>query len=143
MNLRLIAHHPRAYLGQTARGLNLYWIPYWTKMIDGDNAIAKLLWYGIQALIVAVFLFEMVVVTGLLVGSYILNRDSGFTGDRWVVFLLAISIIFQIVIVSYAVMGMGDPRYRSVTDLLILFAIAVFGDWAWKMWHTSRLSSGD
>jgi hypothetical protein len=41
-------------------------------------------------------------------------------------------------IVSYAVIGDGNARYRSVTDLLIVFAVALIADWGWTMWHASR-----
>ena len=137
MNLRLIVHHPEAYIEKISRGTNGYWFPYETKVI-GNNVILKVLWYGLQFLIGATFLLELTVLIGLFVGSRILNRDFDLAGDRAVVYLLAIAIIYQTMIVSYVVIGSGDARYRSVTDLLIIFAVALIADWGRTMWRANR-----
>lgn len=137
MNLRLIVHHPEIYMEQIARTSNVYWFPYETKMIV-NSRVLKVAWYGLQILVLATFLLELTVLAGLFVGSHILNREFEFAGNRAVVYLLAIAIVFQTMIVSYAVIGDGNARYRSVTDLLIVFAVALIADWGWTMWHASR-----
>jgi len=137
MNLRLILHHPEVYLEAIARSSNVYWFPYETKVI-ANSLILKAVWYGLQILMVTAFLLELTVLAGLFVGSHILNRTFDFAGDRAVVYVLAIAIVFQTMVVSYAVIGQGNARYRSVTDLLIIFGVALIADWGRTMWHASR-----
>ena len=50
------------------------------------------------------------------------GEDILFTGGRALVFVLAAAVIFQTQIISCLMVGGEIPRYRSVTDLLILFA---------------------
>jgi hypothetical protein len=106
--------------------------------VIANSLILKAVWYGLQILMVTAFLLELTVLAGLFVGSHILNRTFDFTGDRAVVYVLAIAIVFQTMVVSYAVIGQGNARYRSVTDLLIIFGVALIADWGRTMWHASR-----
>jgi hypothetical protein len=137
MNLRLILHHPEGYLETIARGANMYWFPYETKIIV-QPSVLRPAWLGVQLLVSAVFLLEITVLGGLAVGSRIINRKLIYLGDRALPHLLALAIIFQTMIVSFLVIGSGSPRYRSVTDPLILFDIALVADWGLTTWYASR-----
>jgi hypothetical protein len=137
MNLGLILHHPEVYLEQIARGSNAYWFPYATQLIT-KRPFWKASWYGLQILVVVAFLFELTVLIGLFVGSRLLNRALDLGRERAMVYLLAITIIFETMIVSYAVIGSGSARYRSVTDLLLLFAVALITDWGQTTWRTNH-----
>jgi hypothetical protein len=137
MNLRLILHHPEGYLETIARGANMYWFPYETKIIVRPSVLRPV-WFGAQLLVSAVFLLQITVLVGLGVGSRIINRNLIYLGDRALPHLLALAIIFQTMIVSFLVIGSGSPRYRSVTDLLILFDVALVADWALTIWYASR-----
>jgi hypothetical protein len=138
INLHLIVHHPEAYLEQIARTANADWFPYTTKVEASNNPILKGSWYGLQILIVGMFFLESMVLAGLFVGSWILNRGFDLVGDRAAVYLLAIGIVWQTIIVSSAVIGGGSARYRSVADLLIIFAVALVVDWGRTKWLASR-----
>jgi hypothetical protein len=137
MNLRLILHHPEGYLETIARGANMYWFPYETKIIVQSSAL-RAVWFGAQLLVSAVFLLEVTVLGGLAIGSRIIGRKLVDLGDRALVHLLALAIIFQTMIVSFLLIGSGSPRYRSVTDLLILFDIVLVADWGLTTWYASR-----
>jgi len=137
MNVRLILHHPEGYLETIVRGANMYWFPYETKIIVQPSAL-RAVWFGAQLLVSAVFLLDVTVLGGLAVGSLITSRKLIYLGDRALPHLLALAIIFQTMIVSFLVIGSGSPRYRSVTDLLILFDVALVADWGWTTWHASR-----
>jgi hypothetical protein len=68
-----------------------------------------------------------------------LNRKLvSFTDDRSVIYLIALTIIFQTQILSCAIVGGSNARYRSVTDPLILFAIALVADWCLTTWRANR-----
>jgi len=138
MNLRLIVHHPEAYLEQIARTANANWFPYTTKLVTSNNPILRACWYALQILIVGMFLLELIVLAGLSVGSWILNREFDFVGDRAAVYVLVIGIVWQTIIVSSAVIGGGSARYRSVADLLIIFAVALVADWGRTKWLATR-----
>lgn len=138
MNVRLITHHPEAYLEEVARASCMYWFPYLTKVID-TRPFFKFLSDGIQLSVAAAFLFQVAVLGSLLAGGRMLNRKLvSFTDDRSVIYLLALAIIFQTQILSCAIVGGSNARYRSVTDPLILFAIALVADWCLTAWRAGR-----
>lgn len=138
MNVRLITHHPEAYLEEVARASCMYWFPFLTKVID-TNPFFKLLADGIQLSVAAVFLFQVALLGSLVAGGRMLNRKLvSFTDDRSVIYLIALTIIFQTQILSCAIVGGSNARYRSVTDPLILFAIALVADWCLTTWRANR-----
>ena len=119
--------------------MNTYWFPYQTRAIT-SLPVLKAAWYFLQLLVGVFFLFEVTVLASLFVVSWIFNRAFDFIGNRAVVFMLAIGIIYETMSVSYLVIGSGNPRYRSVTDVLIIFAVILIFDWAMTMWRESRLT---
>lgn len=137
MNLRLLLHHPEIYIEGIARSLNIYWFPFQTKFTSG-NRVLKVFWYGLNILIEAAFLLELTILAGMFIGSYVLNKKFEFSGEGALLYWLAIAIVYQTMIVSYIVIGLGSPRYRSTTDLLILFAVAFITDWGRRMWLLSH-----
>jgi hypothetical protein len=137
VNLTLIKRHPEAYMERILQRLNMYWFPYATRTITAVP-ILKAVWYVVEMLVGVLFLFELTVLAGLYVGSWILNRAFEFVGNRAVVYVLAIGIIYETMSVSYLVIGYGNPRYRSVTDVLIIFAVILIFDWTMTMWQASR-----
>jgi hypothetical protein len=138
MNVRLITHHPEGYLEEVARASCMFWFPYLTKVID-TKPVFKLLSDGLQLSVSAAFLFQVVVLGGLLAGGVVLNRKLvSLTDDPSLIYLLALAIIFQTQILSCAIVGGSNARYRSVTDPLIIFAIALVADWCLTTWRASR-----
>lgn len=134
MNLKLIAHHPEAYLEDSARSMVGYWFPYVTKYAVGNSRVGpvlKNLWDGIEDLVSATFLLEVILLAGLTVGLKMYGERILFAGSRALVFILAAATIFQTQIISCLMVGGEIPRYRSVTDLLILFAVILASDWIW------------
>ena len=140
MNVRLITHHPQAYLEAVAQAATSYWFPYVTKLIGGTS-IRTLLWDAMEDLLAAIFLIEVVMLTGMAMGFKILTGKFVLMGDRTLAYLMALGIIFQTQIVSCAVIGASIPRYRSVTELLILFAILLVADWALAARHSTSVAN--
>jgi hypothetical protein len=138
MNVRLITHHPEAYLEEVARASCMYWFPYLTKVVD-TKPFFKLVSDGIQLSVSAIFLLQVAMLGSLVAGGFMLKRKLvSFTDDRSLIYLLALAIIFQTQILSCAIVGGSNARYRSVTDPLILFAIALVADWCLTTWRASR-----
>jgi len=143
MNIKLIAHHPEAYLEDSARSMVGYWFPYVTKYAVGNSRVGpilKNLWDGIEDLVSATFLLEVVLLAGLTIGLKMYGEDILFRGGRALVFVLAAATIFQTQIVSCLMVGGEIPRYRSVTDLLILFTVVLASDWIWTTSRAARKS---
>jgi hypothetical protein len=144
MNLKLITHHPEAYLEDSARSMVGYWFPYVTKYAVGNSrtgAILKNAWDAIEDLASATFLLEVVLLSGLAIGLKMFGEKNPFRGGRAVVLVLAAAVIFQTQIISCLMVGGEIPRYRSVTDILILFSIILASDWIWATARAARQGS--
>jgi hypothetical protein len=140
MNLRLIVHHPEAYIEGSVETAVINWFPYITKILS-TGPVFKLVWDGLQLAVVAIFLFQVTILASLVAGSRILHRKLlSFTSGRSLVYVLALAIIFQTEILSSAVVGGSHPRYRSVVDPLIIFCVALIAEWCIR---TSRSSRGE
>jgi len=138
MNVKLITHHPEAFLEEFTRAMVMYWFPYLTKVLSYRSAL-KLVWDGVQLLVAAVFLFEVGVLGGFAIGSKFLDRGLvSRVSDKLLIYLLAIGAIFQTEITSCAVVGGSNPRFRSVTDPLTIFCVVVVADWALTAWRASH-----
>jgi hypothetical protein len=138
MNVKLITHHPEVFLEEFSRAMLMYWFPYLTKSL-GYGGVLKLLWDAFQLMVAAVFLFEVAVLGGFAIGSRFVDRGliSGVS-DRLLIYLLALGAIFQVEIMSCAVVGGSNPRFRSVTDPLSIFCAVFVADWALTAWRGSR-----
>jgi len=140
MSVKLIVHHPEAYLESTTRSMVSYWFPYVTKYSVGhfrESSVLNTLWDALEDLIDALFLFGVLMLAGLAAGYQILNRKFNLlTGPR-VVFVMALAVIFQTQFLSCFMVGGQIPRYRSVTDLLIISAVVLGADWIWTTWRAS------
>ncbi len=137
MNMKLIEHHPQAYLEDVARASFTYWFPYSTKAL-GSLPAGPLLSDGIQDFVATAFWLSLVVFFGLWVGLKILNKETPRLEPKLFSYTLALAIIFQTQMVSCTTVGGTVPRYRSVTDPLMIFATVLVADWAYTTWHASR-----
>jgi hypothetical protein len=141
MNLKLIAHHPEAYIEDSARSMVGYWFPYVTKYAVGNSRVGPIMknaWDGIEDLVSATFLLETLFLAGLTIGLKMYGGNLIFTGERGLVAVLAGAIIFQTQVISCLMVGGQIPRYRSVTDLLILFTVILVSDWIGAVWQSNH-----
>jgi hypothetical protein len=124
IHLQLIRSHPTAYLLEVGRTLIYYWSPAVPSQTN-RSAVLKLLTFTTQVVLAISFALVCILASGLYLARLVLaipNWING-AGDRLLYASLMITI-FYTALLSCA-LDWGDPRYRSPTDLLILFAVVL------------------
>ena len=132
LNLLLIREAPIEYIVEVTRSLSTYWLPSTTDVSNFNSRTLQLLWTMIHFAVVALFFFVT-----LLISSFVLiirwfplemkNRISVFLEPcrhLLLPFFISISIIAYTMAISTMVEA-GSPRYRTPTDLLMFFALAI------------------
>ena len=129
MNLRLIATHPLGYAQQVAEGFATYWFPYYTAVM---GKFWRVISYPIQILLSLGFWAATLIVAGHLAARLMFRqtRPGELEGFFW--YILPAAIVLYTAVISCAV-DWGDPRYRSVTDIFIVFTIVGTVEWTLKM----------
>jgi hypothetical protein len=138
-NLYLILHKPMSYLIEFRKVLPVYWTPAEGPLILALHGPTRAIWALLQMAVVALFFLQAVVLSGLglmRISVRRLRRDTA----GWEVrsldprLLSAYAIAMSIVLYTWLAacfLAIGLPRYRTPTDLLVLFTIAL-GTTIWK-----------
>jgi hypothetical protein len=122
-NMRLIKISPFAYLQQVCQSFGYYFQPFLTPLLEAFGPLR----YGFAVMteaILAIFLLvQMTLWGGWITGRYVGRKDLQLELPfAWV---LPTMIILYTMLISCAV-DLGEPRYRVVTDPLIIF-VTVYG----------------
>jgi hypothetical protein len=128
VHLRLIAGHPVAYLEQVGRGLVHFWLPDLSKPTNRNGAV-RTLCGGTQLALSAAFLLLAVLWGGLEMGRLALPLPQWLPeAEPRFLFTAAMAIIGYTAVLCSA-LDMGEARYRSTVDLLILFAVVLAAEY--------------
>ena len=129
LNLLLIGKAPQQYLEEVTRALSTYWFPYTTPLSNFHSRSVQLIWTLLHFATVAVFFIQTMLLASfglLFVGfpSWLRQSISSILVEgrlRFMIMVLALAVIFYTMIISTMVES-GFPRYRTPTDMFILFA---------------------
>lgn len=126
LHLSLIIKAPRPYFKEVSSAIAGYWLPYIkTESIFGSK-ILMLIYVLIHFSLMISFFLLLSFLFGNLITSFILKGSYKFFKKNDEFFLILISvplvIIFYTMLIS-ALFEAGDPRFRTVNDLLIYFFI--------------------
>jgi hypothetical protein len=138
-NLYLILHKPMSYLVDSLRLLPVYWTPAEGPLALASPGPARAIWVLLQMVVIALFLVQTVALggLGLLQISVRLRRRRPIVwwprplNPRLLcAYALAMSVVLYTWLAS-CFLAIGLPRYRTPTDLLVLFS-TVLGSGIWK-----------
>ena len=145
LNLLLIRKAPLEYAVEVSRSLSTYWLPSSTDISNFNSRAVQSLWAIIHFAVVALFFSVSVLVFSLLaiirrlpveIKNRILNLIEPFR-HLLLLFFISISIIVYNMLVSTMV-EVGAPRYRTPTDLLMFFALALGGYFVTRIGSRSK-----
>ena len=125
-NIYLISHRPMSYLIESLKSLTTYWLPMEYGLSNGDSAVLRAFWAALQMAVVFLLLSLAIVMAGgaaIYLGLRIWIRLSPSllprTTNQLVTYLLGMTIIGYSALIS-CFAGMGIPRYRVTSNLVIL-----------------------
>ena len=125
-NIYLITHKPFSFIHEGLKSIGSYWMPIEYPLITGDSGALRGASAAFQWLFIGVWLLQALVVGGAsvlwlsaLAAGYrtpVLddNRRALLTG--WLVGMAI--ILYTLMISCFA--GIGDPRYRTPADLVMI-----------------------
>lgn len=131
IHLRLIAGHPLAYLEEVGRAQVHFWLPDLSKPTNSMaavRAISAVTQLGVSA----AFWIVAVLWAGLSLGRLVLPVPAWLRGKtRRFLFAAGMTTVLYTAVLCTA-LDMGEARYRSTVELLIVFVAVVAGDFVWK-----------
>jgi hypothetical protein len=124
IHLNLIRNHLNAYLLNVGRTFVYFWSPNMPSETN-RRPLIKLLTFSVQVALSICFGLTCIFAAGLFLGRLLLAVPEWIPslGERFL-FTILMLIVFYLAATSCA-LDWGDPRYRSVTDLLILSAVVL------------------
>ena len=136
LNFVLIRAAPLAYLEEVLTAMARYWMPN----VGGMGSFGSRVFQGVWGLLHLAIVGLFFVMTALMLGLIVLTRKRNLpppapsdgdpfaiSSERWRLLLGTWAILAYTMLIS-TVFEMGTPRYRVVTDLLLLFAVALMAD---------------
>jgi hypothetical protein len=132
LNLLLIRQAPLEYIVEITKSLSTYWLPSSTDISNFNSRTIQLLWITVHFAVITVFFAVTLLIFSLFVftwrfpieiKSQISNLIKPFH-HLFLPFFIAISIIIYTMLIS-TMIEVGNPRYRTPTDLLIFFALTI------------------
>jgi hypothetical protein len=122
--MHLILTHPLAYVEEFLRTFARFWLPDAPAQTN-HGAILRLVSLGTQLALCIAFWFIFVFWAGLLLGRLVLPIPEWLPEvDVRFLYTTAMLVIFYTAALGSA-LDIGEPRYRSAVDLVILFVIVV------------------
>lgn len=127
LNLGLIARHPLNYMQSVTTASGAYLLPSATDKATGGRSIVQLLWAVLHLVVLASFSVQLVAVPGLFLARRLGADPSGAIRrpEARATWLVALTLVAYTAVISTA-FEVGNPRYRTPTDPLILL-LAVGG----------------
>ncbi len=131
IHLYLIRNHPLAYLEEVGRASVHFWFPDVSKQTNGPGVV-RLITMLTQLLLSMIFWLTFVVWAGLSIGRIFMPIPQWLPDPslRWIYAAAMAAILYTNVICT--TIDMGEARYRSTVDLVILFVIVVASDFLWR-----------
>jgi len=148
LNLILIEKAPLEYIVEVTKSIATYWLPSSTDISNFNSRAIQLLWTVVHFVIVTSFFVVFFLVLSLLTFIWffpielkrlISNLITPFS-RLFAPFFISILIIIYTVLISTMV-EVGNPRYRTPTDLLIFFALTL-GAYFLSQIHSQSKSGG-
>jgi hypothetical protein len=127
MHLRLIAGHPLAYVEEVEHGLAHFWLPQPARRTN-QTAALRVLSTATQLALSGLFLTLAVLWVGLAMGSLVLPMPSWLSNptQRFLFTAGMATVLYTAVLCS--ALDMGEARYRSTVELIMLFVIVMAAD---------------
>ncbi len=127
IHLHLMLTHPLAYLEEAGRGEVHFWFPDLTRQTNQIPAV-RLLSTATQLALSGVFLALAVFWAGMAMGRLVLPVPAWMpeTAQRFL-FTGGMAVVIYTAVLCSA-LDMGEARYRSTTELIILFLIVKAAD---------------
>lgn len=132
LNLLLIRQAPLEYVVEVTKSLSTYWLPSSTDISNFNSRAIQLLWIIVHFAVITVFFAVTILIFSLLAFTWrfpveikdlISNLIKPFR-HLFPPFFIAISIIIYTMLIS-TMIEVGNPRYRTPTDLLMFFALTI------------------
>ena len=133
INYWLILHAPLEYLAAVGRASVAFWFPTASNLCFGRSKLLQLIWSALQLLVNAVFLLSPLVIAfklGLVLPSHIPKQKERLC--RMLV-LISFTIIAYNWLISCA-FEVGNPRYRSPTDFLVVLVLMIIAFSGARSW---------
>jgi hypothetical protein len=134
LNMALIRRAPLTFLDESMRAFGAYWFPSSGELANFHSTGAQAIWALLHFTILGVFAVTLLLFSGLATICITIRKQlrvlSGLLSSqqvrrtvlRSVMCIVAVCVVFYTAIVS-SVIGVGDPRYRMPTDVLIVFIV--------------------
>jgi hypothetical protein len=131
IHLSLIRRHPFAYLEEVGRANVHFWFPDLSRQTNTPRAVAFVSTLT-QMLLSIMFWPAFLVWSGLSLAGVFMRIPDWLPDPllRWIYATAMAAILYTSVICT--AIDMGEARYRSTVDLLILFIIIVTAEFLWK-----------
>jgi hypothetical protein len=131
IHLSLIRHHPLAYLEEVGRANVHFWFPDLSRQTNTRPAVAFVSMLT-QMLLSIMFWLAFLVWAGLSLAGVFMRIPDWLPDPilRWG-YTASMAAIFYTSVICTAI-DMGEARYRSTVDLLILFIIIVTVEFLWR-----------
>lgn len=132
VNLLLIQQAPLEYVTEVTRSLATYWLPASTDVSNFNSRTIQLLWMTVHFAVTAVFILISTLIFSLLAIIWLFPVEikekiitlTQSSHHLLLPFFISISIIIYTMLIS-TMIEVGNPRYRSPTDLLIFFSLII------------------
>ncbi len=145
-SVHLIKAKPLTYVHESMKLFASYWMPNDYEVPGLERGVGRAASAIFQFVVNGVFAFQVVVVVGLMF-IYVSVRIATGQPDWWplaerdkelaCIYLTSLAIVLYTMIIS-CFMGVGDNRYRTPTELLILANTAI----GFTLWgHSARALS--
>jgi hypothetical protein len=131
LNFVMIARAPLQYVHEVVSTLPTFWFPTYGSAVSYPRGV-QIVWAVLHFVLVGCFLFQFVVLTGLVLSwatARMIRREMLGRPFRWgstasfniSAYLCSVAVIGYTMLLSCAV-GVGDPRYRIPVDGFVIFA---------------------
>ena len=138
LHLLLISEAPLTYLQEVFASFSSYWLPSATDLANMNSLVAQTLWASLHFGILSLFLLQLIVITGFglfqLSKRLFLDQGESLAGNilptQAFAYLLAGMIVLYNAVAT-AMTEVGDPRYRTPTEPLIVF-MSFLGFLLWR-----------
>jgi len=145
-NLEIIRREPRSYLRSVGWAAMRYWFPYSTALPGMQGPVLGGLWAGVYLATVLVAALALATALG---GAVVLSALADSADElramlvrhrQWLGCLaVAVTVVLAAMVLNIVV-GVGHPRHRLPTDLLVLFLAVGWLGFLSRLRDTFRLS---
>lgn len=126
INLDLIIKKPMSYAREVGHSTASFWLPYKEKDSTFEMGSLEIIFSFIHFVLMGVYFLLLISLVGYIVSNFFIKGSYTLFDEGDVLFLIVNSVM--VVIVFYTMListfiESGNPRFRTPTDLFILFSI--------------------